>query len=399
MTSCGLTLLIDQRCTAEFSVKKVTEKVLKKIACLDKDDKIPIVLLNVEMELFKQEKSLFKASSKYRELIDLEDCRKKLQDSLFKRDEHNKKRRSEDREEMSQQEEASESTAIDVLSLLGREKFDKNIVEQLQQVVIAQKKQIETLEAGKVVYERIMEKMNQLKQIYLNGGRNAGQYASEVNYPSNENDAYKQRKARILSNLYPKELAGLGGGYIPNSLGKSGQAISRPITVSGSRKPWEEDGLGSEHHALIAKESSSSATSTEQHASSSSTSTSLVIQKNLLKTAFGHIFFSINDACMGIYYITTAGNCSVFSGAYGIVFCLADHDFAYKVIFCQNIFGSKVLVKINDEKVVKSMERSYYTNAVYESRISSRLEKSENQGMKDACVFVESKFIDICVLF
>ena len=108
---------------------------------------------------------------------------------------------------------------------------------------------------------------------------------------------------------------------------------------------------------------------------------------NKLKTSFAQIEFSTAN-CICVYNISTTNGCSIFNGAYGIVFCREDGEFAYKVIFCQDNGGSTIYVKVNGADV-KKMRRSSYANALYESKISHILAKRNT--FKDFCVFVNSK--------
>ena len=353
---------------------------------------LKVAVVSIEKQILDLETKLFRQSKEYRDLIELENCRKRLQRDTDKKT--SKRRRSDTKDESEVLSATPEMDLSLSQSLLERDRFAKERIEHLEQLLESQEKRMEALNQRKITMERIFEKFNKLNLV--------GKVAIETaipNAPQGEPRKQKHDEARSkeLSRSYGigfAMLSRLSGARLSDkestvitALGKSGQGIRSPVNTINSQNPWDKSGLGAQLGSTKCNESSAVAfvrAATVSNVSSTSTS----VTSDTMDFEFGQIHFTTDNRCRCLYKISTTKNCTVSSGAYGVVFSRLDHTWAYKITFCQDIYGDHVDIQIINDKI--KMRKSHYMNALYESKISSLLEKRNK--LKDVCVFVNSKF-------
>ena len=237
--------------------------------------------VNIEKKILDLEKKLFEQSKEYRDLIQLENNRKRLQEDVDKKKLKRRRSNTEDVSEI-----FSETSDIDQ-SLLERDKFAKERIKQLEQLLESQEKRIEALNQRKITMERIFEKFNKLNLV--------GKVAIKTAIPNtphgeprkqNNDEARSKELSRsygiefsMLSRLSGAKLSGKESTVI-TALGKSGQGIRSPVSAINSQKPWDKSGLGAQLGSTKCNESSAVAfvpAATVSNVSYTSTSVTIVV--------------------------------------------------------------------------------------------------------------------------
>ena len=340
----------------------------------------------IEIKLSKLEAELFGSSEKYKELVRLENCWKRLQIDADKiKINNNKNYRPKKKRRIDEEDNISKEVSVEHIimqeSVGERDKFN-----QLQQILLDnQEKHTEFMKSTKDFAERIMKKICHFHETSNLRKKSIKPMSSRGGQHSEKDEEELRKTYGIGASLLSKKG---GEGNLPKALGRSGQGITSPITaLRGTRTPQDKSGIWTDLDAPISKNSKKTICFQRAHQTTESSSSTSSGENGFI-TPFGVINFDVRDDCQCIYIIAHNKICSAYFGSYGIVVCPQDDQYAYKLLFCQdNSDGvAQVLVDGNSRKV----RRSCYKDAIYERRICDKLAKNVN--LKKFCILVNGKF-------